>query len=51
VVLRRQGAPFWLAMIGFLVIFAGTYSLAAPLVLRLRLKDDTGPHLIAGRRA
>lgn len=50
VVLRRHGAAFWLALLGFVLVFAGVYSVAAPLVLRLRLKDDTGPHF-AGRRA
>ncbi|HXJ17725.1 MAG TPA: hypothetical protein VNM68_11095 [Candidatus Polarisedimenticolia bacterium] len=49
VVLRQHGAEFWLACLGFLVVCAGVYAVAAPLV-RLRLKDDSGPHL-AGRRA
>ena len=51
VVLRRHGAEFWLAFFGFFVIFAGVYAVTAPLVLRLRLKDDSGPHLAARRRA
>jgi hypothetical protein len=49
VVLRQHGAEFWLAFLGFFVIFAGVYSAAAPLVLRLRLKDDAAAYL-AGRR-
>jgi hypothetical protein len=50
VVMRQYGAPLWLATIGFLVICAGVYSAGAPLVLRLRLKDDRAPHLVASRR-
>jgi hypothetical protein len=50
VVLRWYGAEIWLACLGFFLVFAGVYSVAAPLVLRLRRKDDTGPHF-AGRRA
>jgi hypothetical protein len=50
VVLRERGAALWLALLGFVLIFVGVYSVAAPLVLRLRLKDDTAPHL-ARRRA
>ena len=51
VVLRQQGTPLWLAFLGFFVIFVGVYSVAAPLMLRLRVKDDAGPHLTVGRRA
>lgn len=50
IVLRQRGAELWLALLGFTLVFAVVYSVGAPLVLRLRLKDDTGPHF-AGRRA
>lgn len=50
VVLRQHGAPYWLAFLGFFVILAGVYAVAAPLVLRLRVKDDGAPHLPVGRR-
>jgi hypothetical protein len=50
VVLRQHGAELWLALLGFCLVFAGVCSVTAPLVLRLRLKDDAGPHF-AGRRA
>lgn len=49
VVLRQQGAEFGLAFLGFFVIFAGVYAVAAPRVLRLRVKDAAAPSL-AGRR-
>jgi hypothetical protein len=51
VVLRQRGVEFWLAFLTFFVIMTGVCAVAAPLVLRLRLKDDTAPRLPVGRRA
>jgi hypothetical protein len=37
-VLRHIGAPFWLAFAAFFVVFAATYMIGAPLILRLRVR-------------
>jgi hypothetical protein len=48
--LRHKGAEFWLACLGFFVVFAAVFALAAPVFLRMRLKDHGDPHL-SGHRA
>jgi hypothetical protein len=48
-VLQRRGVNFALGLLGFFVIFAGVYLLAAPGVIKLRVKDNAGRPL-AGRR-
>jgi hypothetical protein len=48
--LRHKGAEFWQACAGFFVVFAAVFALAAPLFLRMRLKDHGDPHL-SGHRA
>jgi hypothetical protein len=48
--LRHKGAEFWQACAGFFVVFAVVFALAAPLFLRMRLKDHHDPHL-SGHRA
>jgi hypothetical protein len=50
VLLRHRGAEFLLAVAGFFAVFAVVFALAAPVILRMRLKDHTGPHL-SGNRA
>lgn len=47
-VLRSLGANFAIGVLGFFAVFAGTYALAAPALLKLRLKDDA-PQPFAGR--
>jgi hypothetical protein len=39
ILLRRNGAGLLLAFVGFFLVFAAVFALAAPLVLQLRLKD------------
>jgi len=39
-----------LAVAGFFAVFAVVFALAAPVILRMRLKDHAGPHL-SGNRA
>ena len=48
--LRHKGAEFWLACLGFFVVFAAVFALMAPVFLRMRLKDHGDPHL-SGHRA
>jgi hypothetical protein len=48
--LRHKGAEFWQACLGFFVVFAVVFALAAPLLLRMRLKENRDPHL-SGHRA
>ena len=48
--LRHKGAEFWQAFAGFFVVFAVVFALAAPVFLRMRLKDHGDPHL-SGHRA
>jgi len=48
--LRHKGAEFWMACAGFFVVFAAVFALAAPVFLRMRLKDHGDPHL-SGHRA
>ena len=38
VLLRRADVNFWLAFLGFFVVFAGVYALGLKLILRLRVK-------------
>jgi hypothetical protein len=47
--LRSHGWNFAISFLGFFMVFAGVYSLAAPVVLKLRVKDDALRPL-AGRR-
>jgi hypothetical protein len=47
--LRHKGAEFWLACAGFFVVFAAVFALAAPVFLRMRLKDHGDPHLSSHR--
>jgi len=47
---RHKGAEFWVACLGFFVVFAAVFALTAPVFLRMRLKDHAGPHL-SGHRA
>jgi len=51
IALRQRGVPLWLATFGFIVICAGVYSIGAPWVVRLRLKDDRAPNLVTRRGA
>ncbi len=48
--LRHKGAEFWVACLGFFVVFAAVFALTAPVFLRMRLKDHADPHL-SGHRA
>ena len=48
IVLRRLGAPFWMAFAAFFVVFAAAYALGMPLILRLRVK---APPDLADKRA
>jgi hypothetical protein len=48
--LRHKGAEFWLACLGFFVVFAAVFVVTAPVFLRMRLKDHGDPHL-SGHRA
>ena len=48
--LHHRGADLLVAFAGFFVVFAVVFALAAPVILRMRLKDHTGPHL-SGNRA
>ena len=48
--LRHKGAEFWVACLGFFVVFAAVFALTAPVFLRMRLKDHGDPHL-SGHRA
>ncbi|MFZ0519827.1 MAG: hypothetical protein WAL95_02320 [Candidatus Acidiferrales bacterium] len=48
--LRHRGADFLVAFAGFFVVCAVVFALAAPVILRMRLKDHAGPHL-SGNRA
>lgn len=50
VLLRHRGASLLLAFAGFFAVFAIVFALAAPVILRMRLKDHAGPHL-SGNRA
>jgi hypothetical protein len=43
--LRHKGAEFWVACLGFFVVFAAVFALTAPVFLRMRLKDHADPHL------
>jgi hypothetical protein len=43
--LRHKGAEFWLACLGFFVVFAAVFALVAPVFLRMRVKDQADPHL------
>ena len=38
ILLRRVDANFWLAFLGFFVVFAAVYALGLRLILRLRVK-------------
>ena len=50
--LRHKGIDFGLAFAGFFVVFAGVFALAAPVMLRLRLRDHAAPPLTGhGHRA
>lgn len=50
--LRHKGVDFGLAFVGFFVVFAGVFALAAPVILRLRLRDHAAPPLTGhGHRA
>ena len=48
--LHHRGADLLVAFAGFFVVFAVVFALAAPVILRMRLKDHAGPHL-SGNRA
>lgn len=39
-ILQWHGANFALGLLGFFAAFAGAYALAAPVLLKLRVKDD-----------
>jgi hypothetical protein len=39
-ILQWRGANFALGLLGFFAAFAGAYALAAPVLLKLRVKDD-----------
>jgi hypothetical protein len=43
--LRHKGAEFWVACLGFFVVFLAAFALTAPVFLRMRLKDHADPHL------
>ena len=47
IALRHFGAPFWLAFAAFFVVFGATYTISAPLILRLRVKPAF-PTSVAG---
>jgi hypothetical protein len=51
VLLRRNGAGVFLASVGFFLVCALVFALAAPLILQLRLKEhaagNTGAHRVA----
>lgn len=47
--LQWHGANFAVSLLGFFVVFAGVCALAAPAVLKLRVKDDA-PGPLADRR-
>lgn len=47
--LQSRGANFAIGVLGFFTVFAGIYVLAAPVLLKLRVKDDAPPRF-AGRR-
>lgn len=48
--LQWHGANFAIALLGFFLVFAAVFALAAPVVLKLRVKDNAPPPL-AGKRA
>ncbi len=48
--LRHKGAEFWQACLGFFLVFAVVFALAAPVFLRMRLKDHADAHW-SGHRA
>ena len=48
--LRHKGAEFWQACAAFFLVFAAVFALAAPVFLRMRVKDHGDPHL-SGHRA
>jgi hypothetical protein len=45
IVLRREGADFWLALDAFFVVFAAVYAALGPAILQLRLKDPSAARL------
>ncbi|MFZ3217993.1 MAG: hypothetical protein WA192_18185 [Candidatus Acidiferrales bacterium] len=47
--LRHKGAAMWVTFVGFFVVFAAVFALAAPVLLRMRLKDHGDPHLSSHR--
>jgi hypothetical protein len=47
IALRHFGAPFWLAFAAFFAVFGATYAIAAPMILRLRVKPVL-PSSVAG---
>ncbi|HVB88007.1 MAG TPA: hypothetical protein VNK23_15205 [Candidatus Dormibacteraeota bacterium] len=48
--LQWHGANFGIGLLGFFFMFAAVFALAAPIVLKLRVKDDA-PQSLAGKRA
>jgi hypothetical protein len=47
VLLRRNGANFLMAFVGFFLVFVAVFALVAPLLLQMRVKDEgaTGPNV------
>jgi hypothetical protein len=43
ILLRRNGAGLLLAFVGFFLVAAAVFALAAPLILQMRLKDHAAP--------
>ena len=48
-VLRWHGANLAIGLLGFFFVFAAVFALAAPVVLKLRVKESP-PHPLAGKR-
>jgi len=49
-VLRWHGAGFAVGLLGFFFVFVAVFALAAPVVLKLRVKESA-PRSFAGKRA
>lgn len=49
-ILQSRGQNLAVSVLGFFVVFAGVYALAAPFLIKLRVKDEI-PQRLAGRRA
>jgi hypothetical protein len=50
-VLRRMGQHTWVSILGFIAVFALTFFLVAPLMLRLRMKERRAHPRLTDRKA